>query len=95
VTTLARRGILQAAEDLNSPAKSLLPFARILRMMDEQLDWTEQLGNAVLAQQADVMDSIQRLRAAAGTLWSNPLQRVKIMPWLIAGAVVILAVCLW
>lgn len=43
-------------------------------MMDEQLDWTEQLGNAVLAQQADVMDSVQRLRrqaAAAGTLWSN------------------------
>ena len=38
-------------------------------MMDDQLDWTEQLGNAVLAEQADVMDSIQRLRrqaAAAG-----------------------------
>jgi hypothetical protein len=48
-------------------------------MMDEQLDWTEQLGNAVVAQQADVMDAIQRLRyeaAEAGTLWSNAQQRV-------------------
>jgi hypothetical protein len=67
------------AEAWDPSVKSLLPFARILRMMDEQLDWTEQLGNAVLAQQADVMDSIQRLRhqaAAAGTLWSNAQQRV-------------------
>jgi Protein of unknown function (DUF3300) len=59
--------------------KSLVPFPRILRMMDEQLDWTEQLGNAVVAQQADVMDTIQRLRyeaAEAGTLWSNAQQRV-------------------
>jgi Protein of unknown function (DUF3300) len=48
-------------------------------MMDEQLDWTENLGNAVAAQQPDVMDAIQRLRyqaAAAGTLWSNAQQRV-------------------
>ncbi len=59
--------------------KSLVPFPRILRMMDEQLDWTEQLGNAFVAQQADVMDAIQRLRyeaAEAGTLWSNAQQRV-------------------
>lgn len=47
--------------------------------MDAELDWTEELGSAVVAQQADVMDSIQRLRhqaAAAGTLWSNAQQRV-------------------
>jgi len=59
--------------------KSLVPFPQILRTMDDKLDWTEQLGNAVVAQQGDVMDSIQRLRheaAAAGTLWSNAQQRV-------------------
>jgi len=59
--------------------QSLVPFPRILRMMDGALDWTEQLGNAVAAQQADVMDAIQRLRhqaAAAGTLWSNAEQQV-------------------
>jgi hypothetical protein len=67
------------AEAWDPSVKSLVPFPHILRMMDEQLDWTEQLGNAIVAQQADVMDSIQRLRyqaAAAGTLWSNAQQRV-------------------
>src|SRR5208337_4369946 len=67
------------AEPWDPSVKSLVPFPRILQMMDEQLDWTEQLGNAFLAQQANVVDSIQRLRhqaAAAGTLWSGAQQRV-------------------
>jgi hypothetical protein len=67
------------AEAWDPNVKSLVPFPRILRMMDGQLDWMEQLGNAVAAQQADVMDAIQRLRhqaAAAGTLWSNAEQQV-------------------
>ena len=67
------------AEPRDRSVKSLLPFPQILRMMDEQLDWTDQLDNAVLVQQPDVMNAIQRLRyqgAAAGMLWSNPQQRV-------------------
>src|SRR3984893_9353599 len=67
------------AEAWDPSIKSLMPFPRILRMMDEELDWTEQLGNAVIVQQGDVMDSIQRLRhqaATAATLWSNAEQRV-------------------
>ena len=44
--------------------KSLVPFPQVLQMMDSKLDWTQALGNAFLAQQADVMDSVQRLRAA-------------------------------
>src|ERR1700752_3997626 len=67
------------AEAWDPSVKSLVPFPRILRMMDGALDWTEELGNAVMAQQGDVMDSIQRLRhqaAAAGTLWSNAEQQV-------------------
>src|SRR5271169_2708547 len=67
------------AEAWDPSVKSLVPFPRILRMMDGQLDWMEQLGNAVTAQQGDIMDSIQRLRhqaAAAGTLWSNAEQQV-------------------
>jgi hypothetical protein len=59
--------------------KSLVAFPQILRMMDDKLEWTEQLGNAFLAQQGDVMDAIQRLRyqaASAGTLWSSAQQRV-------------------
>ncbi len=45
--------------------KSLVNFPQVLTMMDAQLPWTEQLGDAFLAQQADVMDSVQRLRQEA------------------------------
>jgi hypothetical protein len=59
--------------------KSLVPFPRILKMMDDNLEWTEKVGDAFLAQQADVMDSVQRLRRnakAAGTLASTAQQTV-------------------
>lgn len=59
--------------------KSLVPFPQVLDMMDQNLDWTEQLGDAFLAQQADVMNSVQRLRndaKNAGTLSSTSQQRV-------------------
>jgi len=58
--------------------KSLVPFPQILRMMDGNLDWTEQMGDAFLANQAASMDSIQRLRQwaeAAGKL-SSTVQEV-------------------
>lgn len=54
--------------------KSLVPFPQILRMMDNNLTWTEQLGDAFLAQQPMLMDSVQRLRQqarAAGRLQST------------------------
>jgi len=59
--------------------KSLLSFPQVLHMMDRNLDWTEQLGDAFLAQQGEVMDAIQRLRQraeAAGSLISMPQQSV-------------------
>ena len=67
------------AEGWDPSIEALMAFPQILRMMDVNLDWTEKLGDAFLAQQADVMDAIQRLRhqaAAAGKLWSNAQQRV-------------------
>jgi hypothetical protein len=45
--------------------KALTSTASVLAMMSEKLDWTKALGDAVLAQQADVMDAIQRLRSKA------------------------------
>jgi hypothetical protein len=54
--------------------KTLVPFPNVLSMMSERIDWTQSLGDAFLAQEADVMDSVQRLRAkayAAGNLHSN------------------------
>ena len=67
------------AEGWDPSVKALVTFPQILRMMDANLDWTEQLGDAFLAQQGDVMDAIQRLRnqaAAAGSLWSGAQQKV-------------------
>ncbi len=60
--------------------KSLVPFPQVLQMMSENLDWTQKLGDAVLAQQADVMASVQRLRKAAdtaGTLKTTEQQTVR------------------
>jgi hypothetical protein len=45
--------------------KSLVATPSVLAMMSAKLDWTQKLGDAVLAQQPDVMDAVQRLRAKA------------------------------
>jgi uncharacterized protein DUF3300 len=45
--------------------KSLLAFPQIMSVMDERIDWTERLGNAFIAQQPQVMSSIQGLRQRA------------------------------
>jgi len=60
--------------------KSLLVFPQVLSMMNDNLQWTEQLGNAFLAQRTDVMDSVQHLRQLAqdsGNLVSTPQQIVS------------------
>ena len=44
---------------------ALLPFPSVLDMMAHDMAWTEQLGNAVLTQDADVMDAVQRMRRRA------------------------------
>jgi len=73
---------LTAALDQQSwdpSVKSLVPFPQILHMMDSNLDWTENLGDAFLADQGAVMDSVQRLRLAArtaGNLQSTPQEVV-------------------
>jgi hypothetical protein len=45
--------------------KALAGTPEVLAMMSDKLDWTKSLGDAVLAQQPDVMDAVQRLRAKA------------------------------
>ena len=45
--------------------KSLVNFPQVLAMMNQKLDLTQRLGDAFLAQQKDVLDAIQRLRAKA------------------------------
>jgi hypothetical protein len=45
--------------------QALLPFPSVLDMMASDMNWTSQLGNAFLAQNADVMDAVQRERRKA------------------------------
>ncbi len=45
--------------------KSLTTVPQVLDMLNKQLDMTEKLGDAFLAQQKDVLDAIQHLRAKA------------------------------
>jgi hypothetical protein len=44
---------------------ALLPFPSVLDMMARDPAWTEQLGNAILTQDAEVMDAVQRMRQRA------------------------------
>ena len=66
-------------KDWDVSVKSLAHFPQVLAMMDEKIEWTTRVGDAFLAQQDEVMDTIQGLRAkaeAAGNLRSTREQRV-------------------
>src|SRR5262249_35780833 len=55
--------------------KGLVMVPTVLQQMNDKIDWTQKLGDAVLAQQADVAASIQRLRGRAqqnGQLMATP-----------------------
>jgi hypothetical protein len=63
--------------------KSLIPFPQVLEMLDQNLEWTQQLGYAMQVQQPDVFDSIQRLRLqahTAGKLQTTQQQIVRTEP---------------
>ena len=66
-------------ESWDASVKSLLAFPQVLEPMNDKIDWTQNLGDAFLAQQNDVFDAVQRLRAKArqtGNLASNAQQTV-------------------
>ena len=66
-------------EKWDPSVKSLVNFPQVLSMMGEKLDWTQKLGDAFLAQQKEVMDSVQKLRAKAhaeGNLKTTNEQKV-------------------
>jgi hypothetical protein len=59
--------------------QALARYPSVLKWMDDNLNWTTELGQTFLNQQPDVMASIQRLRASAnnlGNLQSTPQQQV-------------------
>ena len=54
--------------------QALLPFPPVMDMMNSDMNWTTQLGNAFLAQPQDVMDTVEPQRGIArrfGYLTSN------------------------
>ena len=58
---------------------ALAHYPDVLKWMDDNLNWTTQLGEAFENQQPDVMDSVQRLRTDAynlGNLRSTPQEQV-------------------
>ena len=60
--------------------QGLAPFPDVVETLAENIQWTSDLGNAFLAQQADVMAAIQRMRAKAqgtGALKTSAQQKVE------------------
>ncbi len=59
--------------------QGLVAFPDVLARMSQDMGWTTQLGNAFLADQASVMQAVQRMRSKAiakGTLRSTPQETV-------------------
>ncbi len=59
--------------------QALIVFPDVIKRLNDDVTWTTNLGNAFLAQQADVMDAVQRMRLKAqqaGKLASSPQETV-------------------
>jgi hypothetical protein len=70
-----------AAQSWDPSVQSLTAFPQVLDMMNDKLEWTRQLGDAYLADQAGVMRTVQGLREraqAAGNLVSTQQQTVVV-----------------
>jgi hypothetical protein len=67
------------SQDWDPSVKSLVNFPQVLSMMSEKVDLTQKVGDAFLADQKKVLDTIQSLRAkaqAAGNLKTTTEQKV-------------------
>lgn len=67
-------------EDWDPSVKSLVAFPQVLQRMDENREWARSLGDAFLAQQPHVMETVQQLRRraqAAGNLQSSEQIQVQ------------------
>ena len=79
---LSSQQLVEAAKQQNwDPSVQLLvAFPDVMALVTRDIRWTTDLGNAFLAQQADVMNAIQELRSEAsdnGRLRSTPQQIVS------------------
>src|SRR5215469_8049822 len=68
-----------AKQPWDASVQALVMIPDVLKRLSQNLTWTSDLGNAVMSQQAAVMDAIQRMRQKAqekGALESTPQQTV-------------------
>ena len=67
-------------EPWDPTVQALAALPDVVKRLADDIQWTTDLGNAVLAQQSDVMDAVQRMRAKAkssGNLKSNEQMKVE------------------
>jgi len=73
--------LTQAVQQQNwdPSVQALMVFPDVIKRLNDDVTWTTNLGNAFLAQQAEVMDAVQRMRLKAqqaGKLGSTPQETV-------------------
>jgi hypothetical protein len=67
-------------QDWDPSIQAMAALPEVVKQLAENVKWTTDLGNAFLAQQSDVMDAVQRMRAKAknaGNLKSSEQQKVE------------------
>lgn len=70
-----------AKQSWDASVQALVAFPQALKLLDENIQWTTELGNAFLDQQRDVMDAVQRMRKKAkdgGKLQTTKEQKVEV-----------------
>lgn len=68
------------SQNWDPSVKAVAHYPSVLQMMNSKLDWTQQLGQAVMTQQSDVLAAVQTLRSQAkkqGNLKTTPQQTVS------------------
>jgi hypothetical protein len=70
---------LEPEEDWDESVVALLNYPEVLRILDDDIDWTWQLGDAVINQQDELIGAIEGFRDrayAAGNLKSDEFQKI-------------------
>ena len=79
---LKGKSLADAVEKQNwdPSVQAMAVFPDVVKQLAENVSWSSDLGNAFLAQEADMMDAVQRMRAkaqTAGNLKSSQQQKVE------------------
>jgi hypothetical protein len=79
---LKDKALVDAAQkqDWDASVQAMAVLPDVVKRLTEDIKWTTDMGNAFLAQQSDVMDAVQRMRAKArekGSLKTNEQMKVE------------------